>query len=179
MTDGKNLKPFLKINILVFIILSSGCSGSTQLPMPEKIGHKERIRVISGKQAADIVNKMHGQSVAADDNAIVEYGREKKDLLYISFYRDQAQADTAFKLMIEKMASSKKGPFFHLISLPAYKDKVYFALGMGAEHYIYRSGNCLLWYQTYQTFGDKLPPQLLKFYPVRINSQAQKSSSAI
>jgi hypothetical protein len=136
------------------------------LPTPEKIGRKERIRVISGNQAADIVDKMHGQSVAADDNVIAEYGREKKELLYISFYRDQAQADTAFKLMVEKMASSKKGPFFHLIPLPTYDNKVYFTLGMGSGHYIYRSGNYLLWYQTYQSFGDKLPPRLLKFYPV-------------
>lgn len=166
MTDGKNLKSRLKILSSVFIILCLGCFNSTQMPIPEKIGHKERIRVISGKQAAAIVNKMHGQSVAADDNVIVEYGREKKDLLYISFYRDPADADTAFKLMIEKMASSKKGPFFHLMPLPAYENKVYFTLGMGAGHYIYRSGNCLLWYQTYQSFRDQLPPQLLKFYPV-------------
>ena len=166
MEGGKNLKPHLKIPILILLILCLGCSSSTHLPTPEKIGHKERIRVISGNQAADIVDKMHGQSVAADENAIVEYGQEKKDLLYISFYRDQAQADKAFKLMIEKMTSSPKGPFFHLISLPAYRNKVYFTLGMGAGHYIYRSGNYLLWYQTYQSFGDKLPPQLLKCYPV-------------
>jgi hypothetical protein len=77
MTDGKNLKQHLKILISIFIILCLECSNSTQLPTPQKIGHKERIRVISGKQAAAIVNKMHGQSVAADDNVIVEYGREK------------------------------------------------------------------------------------------------------
>ena len=166
MEGGKNLKPHLKIPILILLILCLGCSSSTHLPTPEKIGHKERIRVISGNQAADIVNKMHGQSVTADENVIAEYGKEKKNLLYISFYKDQTRADTAFKLMIEKMASSQKGPFFHLISLPAYKNKVYFTLGMGAGHYIYRSGNYLLWYQTYQSFGDKLPPQLLKCYPV-------------
>ena len=56
--------------------------------------------------------------------------------------------------------------FFHLMPLPAYKNKVYFTLGMGSGHYIFLSGNCLLWYQTDQSFGDKLPPKLLKFYPV-------------
>ena len=166
MTDGKSLKPRLKILSSIFMILCLGCSNSTQLPTPEKIGHKERIRVISGKQAAIVVNKMHGLSVATDDNVIAEYGREKKDLLYISFYRDRNQADKAFKLMIEKMASAEKGPFFHLMPLPAYKNKVYFTLGMGSGHYIFLSGNCLLWYQTDQSFGDKLPPRLLKFYPV-------------
>ena len=166
MTRGKNSKHHLKMPILILLIFFLGCSSSTHLPTPEKIGHKERIRVISGNQAADIVNKMHGQSVTADENVIAEYGKEKKNLLYISFYKDQTRADTAFKLMIEKLASSPKGPFFHLILLPAYKNKVYFTLSMGAGHYIYRSGSNLLWYRTYQFFGDKLPPQLLKFYPV-------------
>lgn len=64
----------------------------------------------------------------------------------------------------EKMASSKEGPFFHLMPLTGYKNKVYFTLGMGAGHYIFLSGKYLLWFQTYQSFG-RLPPQLLKFYP--------------
>ncbi len=85
MTDGTNLKSRLKILSSIFIIFCLGCSNSTQLPTPEKIGDKERIRVISGKQAARVVNKMHGQTLAADDNVIVEYGKEKKDLLYFSF----------------------------------------------------------------------------------------------
>lgn len=166
MTDGTNLKSRLKILSSIFIIFVFGCSNSTQLPTPEKIGDKERIRVISGKQAARVVNKMHGQTVAADDNVIVEYGKEKKDLLYISYYRDQNEADKAFKLMIEKMASSKKGPFFHFMPLTAYKNKVYFTLGMGAGHYIFLSGKYLLWFQTYQSFGDKLPPRLLEIYQI-------------
>jgi hypothetical protein len=165
MTDGTNLKSLLKILSPILIIFCLECSNTTQLPTPEKIGDKERFRVISGNQAAHVVNKMHGQTVAADTNVIVEYGTEKKDLLYISYYRDQKEANDAFQLMIEKMTSSKKGPFFHLIPLTAYKNEVYFTLGMGAGHYIFLSGKYLLWFQTYQSFGDRLPPQLLKFYP--------------
>jgi len=33
-------------------------------------------------------------------------------------------------------------------------------------HYIYVSGNFLLWLQTDQSFGDQLPRQLVKLYPV-------------
>jgi len=165
MTGGTNFKSLIKILSPILIIFCIECSNSTQLPNPEKIGDKERFRVITGKQAARVVNKMHGQTVATDVNVIVEYGRGKKDLLFISYYRDQNEANDALKLMIEKMASSKKGPFLHLMPLTAYKNKVYFTLGMGAGHYIFLSGKYLLWFQTYQSFGDRLPPQLLKFYP--------------
>jgi hypothetical protein len=50
--------------------------------------------------------------------------------------------------------------------LGKYENKVYFTLGMGASHYIYLSGRYLLWFQTFQSFGDLLPQQLLEFYPV-------------
>jgi hypothetical protein len=39
-------------------------------------------------------------------------------------------------------------------------------LGMGAIHYIYVSGNFLLWLQSFQSLGDELPQQLLELYPV-------------
>ena len=155
-----------KIIILIFLITILGCSRSPDLSTPERIGDKERVREIIGKQAARVVDKMHGLSVAAHANVIAEYGRDKKDLLFISRYGDQTEAHKAFALMIEKMAAAKKGPFFHLMPLGQYDNKVYMTLGMGAIHYIYVSGNSLLWLQTYQSFKDKLPARLLELYPL-------------
>ena len=152
--------------VFMLLIVLFGCSSSGDIASPEGIGEKERVRVVDGNQAARIINRMHNQSVAADANVIAEYGKEKKDLLYISYYADQKQAKKAFDLMIEKMTAAKKGPVFHLMPLNTYTKSVYFTLGMGARHYIYQSGNYLLWLQTYQAFDDKLPPRLLKLYPV-------------
>jgi hypothetical protein len=161
-----NLSFSPKIFGLSFIIFILGCSVSPDLPTPEKIGAKERIREITGKKAAQVVDKMHGRSVATDANVIAEYGRDSKDLLFISNYSDQTQAKKAFDLMIEKMAAAKNGPFFHLMPLAGYNHRVYMTLGMGAVHYIYLSGESLLWLQTYQSFGNKLPRELLKLYPI-------------
>ena len=145
----------------------SGCTSAPDLPTPDKIGEKERLGVISGKQAARLVNRMHGQSVATEANVIAEYGEgEKKDLLYISRYADPKAAQEAFDLMIEKMAAANKSPFYHLMPIGKYENKVYITLGMGAVHYIYSSGPFLLWLQTFQSFGDTLPPQLLGLYPL-------------
>jgi hypothetical protein len=118
---------------------------------------------------------MHGQSVAADANAIVEYGKEKQDILYISYYEDPNQAGKAFESMIDKMAAAKQGPFFHLMPLPRYKNKAYFALGMGAGHYIFISGKLLLWLQTHQSFGGELPSGLLNLYPLATEPAGGKS----
>ncbi len=158
-----------KCNLIALVVgfIISGCNSAPDLPTPDKIGEKERLGVVSGKQAARVVNKMHGQSVATDGNVIAEYGEgEKKDLLYISHYADPKAAQEAFDLMIEKMAAAKKSPFFHLMPIEKYQKKAYMTLGMGAVHYIYPSGPFLLWFQTYQSFGTTLPPQLLAFYPI-------------
>ena len=156
-----------KLFSLVVGIILFGCSSSPDLPTPEKIGEKERLRVITGKQAAGVVNRMHGQSVAAEANVIAEYGgSEKKDILYVSRYANPKEAQKAFDLMIEKMAAAKKSPFFHLMPMGKYEHKVYITLGMGGVHYIYPSGPFLLWLQTFQSFGDTLPPQLLAIYPI-------------
>ena len=152
--------------VFMLLIVLSGCSSSADIASPEGIGEKERVRVVDGSQAARTINRMHNQSVAADANVIAEYGKEKKDLLYISYYADPKQAKKALDLMIEKMTAAKKGPFFHLMPMNTYTQPVYFTFGMGAMHYIYQSGNYLLWLQTYQSFDDKLPPGLLKLYPV-------------
>jgi hypothetical protein len=161
-----NLSFNLKIIGFVFIIFLLGCLRAPDLLTPEKIGEKERVGEITGKQATRVVNKMHGRSVATDANVIAEYGRDQKDLLFISKYSNQTGAKKAFDLMIAKMASAKKGPFFHLMPLADYKNKVYLTLGMGAMHYIYLSGQSLLWLQTYQSFGKKLPRRLLELYSI-------------
>ena len=109
------------IGLVVGLILS-GCTGATDLPTPDKIGEKERRRVISGTQAARVVNRLHGQSVATEENVIAEYGEgEKKDLLYISRYTDPEAAQEAFVLMVEKMAAAKESPFSHLMPFGKYQ----------------------------------------------------------
>ena len=164
----KRIQKCKLISLVVSLILS-GCTGTSapDLITPEKIGEKERLRLITGEAAARVVNKMHGQSVATDANVIAEYGQgEKKDILYVSRYPAAQAAQKAFELMIEKMAAADKSPFYHLMPMEKYQKKVYMTLGMGAVHYIYRSGSLLLWFQTYQALGTTLPPQLLALYPI-------------
>ena len=167
--------PLKSIRVLLLALLVGCVNSAPQLPAPQKIGQNERTRIISGDQAANIINKMHSQSVAATANVIVEYGKEKKDILYISYYEDQNQSGKAFALMIEKMASAKQGPFFHLMPLSTYNNKAYFTLGMGARHYIFLSGNYLVWLQTFQSFGGELPPQLLNLYPLILKPAGGRS----
>jgi len=158
-------KTFLAVwNVLVWIALFA-CSSTTEIPTPEKIGEKDRVNLITGAKATTVVNKLHGSTVATGGDVIAEYGREKKDLLYITVYHDGENARKSFNLMIEKMRAAKGGPFSHLMPIKKYNGNVYMTLGMGSVHYIICSGNYLLWLQTDQSFGIALPPRLLQLYP--------------
>ena len=160
-----NLKTCLAIlNVVVWVVMF-GCSNPTEIQTPEKIGEKDRLNLITGAEAAAVVNKLHGSTVATGGDVIAEYGRGKKDLLYITDYTDGEKAKKSFNLMIEKMQTAKGGPFTHLMPINKYNGNVYMAIGMGSVHYIICSGNYLLWLQTNQSFGTALPPRLLTLYP--------------
>ena len=163
---GKDM--FMKRSILVLSLLFVwiACSEKSEIAVPEKIGHQEKARVISGTEAIKIIDEMHGLAVAPRANIIAEYGNKPKDVLYISYYAEQEDAQKAFKLMIDKMLKAENGPFSHVRILNGYDERVYIALGMGAVHYIYRSTHYLLWLQTYQKIGRELPEALLSLYPI-------------
>jgi hypothetical protein len=91
---------------ILFVFTFIGCSNSSPIQTPKMIGAKERTGILSGKQAAVVVNKLHGRVVAADANVIAEYGREKKELLYITRYKDQKEAAESLDLMVSKIAAA-------------------------------------------------------------------------
>jgi hypothetical protein len=152
--------------LIILVIWGYSCKKENSLTVPEIIVDKKMTKLISGDEAMKIVNKLHGLSVAPEKNRIAEYGKDPKDLLYISWYSLEDQARESFNLMIQKMKESESGPFTHLRALPDYEQDVYMSIGMGAIHYIYRSKHCILWLQTFQEIGRELPENLLELYPL-------------
>ena len=152
--------------IMVLGMIFSNCTNDGKIKVPQGLGELDLSRSISGEEAISEINKLHGLAVAADINVIAEYGVEKKDLLYVSYYSEAEEAQKIFNQMIEKMKAAKKSPFTHIRSIKAYSNQAYIALGLGAFHYIYVSGNYVLWLQTYQAFGRSIPEELLEVYPV-------------
>lgn len=161
-----SLQKSLFLMLIITAVLGLSCAKKEGISTPEKISNKTLTQVISGEEALKVIDKLHGLSVAPQKNAIVEYGDDPKDLLYISWYEEQDQAREAFITMISKMMKAEKGPFTHIRALPDYGEKVFMSIGMGAIHYIYHSSHYILWLQTYQDIGRELPDELLSLYPI-------------
>jgi len=154
--------------LIMFIIFIQdlGCYQNEEISVPEMIHEKKLTKLISGDEALKEIDKLHGLTVAPAKNIIAEYGGDPKDLLYVSWYKEEDQARDAFISMISKMMKSEKGPFSHVRALPDYEEKVFMSIGMGAIHYIYYSSHYILWLQTYQDIGRELPDELLSIYPI-------------
>jgi len=152
--------------LIIAIFYGYSCTKHDSINTPEKISEKKMTKLISGDEAVKVIDKLHGLSVAPQENVIAEYGEDPKDLLYISWYNDENQAREAFIQMIDKMMKAEGGPFSHIRALPNYGEKVFMSIGMGAIHYIYCSSNYILWLQTYQDIGRELPDELLSMYPI-------------
>ena len=152
------------LTVVIFYGLS--CTKNDGIATPENISEKKMTNLIAGDEAVKAIDKLHGLSVAPQENVIAEYGEDPKDLLYISLYSDEDQAREAFIQMISKMMKAESGPFSHIRALPNYGEKVFMSIGMGAIHYIYCSSKYILWLQTYQDIGRELPDELLSLYPI-------------
>lgn len=160
-----------RTKILWPVILIAGILAECDSPgliSPEKIGSSRRNGIRTGTEAREIIDRLHGLKVSTEENLIATYGQDKMDLLYVSSYTNNLLARKAFGLMTRKIAKTKAGPFYHVMPLKKYGGRAFITLGMGATHYIFFSGRFLIWFQTYQSFGQVLPEELTELYPVKV-----------
>lgn len=148
------------------LLLCAGCTGNPEIKVPDRLGNLKRTMLITGEEAIQVINQMHGLPVASEVNFIAEYGEDPKDLLYVTSYKNADEAEKFLLQMVTKLQAANSGPFSHLHALKSYGKSVYVTLGLGAIHYIYRSSRYLLWLHTYQNFGRELPENLIREYPV-------------
>jgi len=151
--------------LLLFLTIIQ-CSNTTEIKTPLKIGAKNRTKIITGKEAANLIDKLHNLKVSPQNNLVAEYGSQDPDILYISEFTENREAREAFDTMLEKMKQNKRSPFSHVMTLSKYDHKVFMALGLDAIHYIYFSGPFTLWITTYQKFGMDIPLDIVELYPI-------------
>lgn len=149
--------------LLIFIIYACN-TQQTSIQYPEQIGAFQLKSVVQGDSAIAEINILHQSEVAAANNIILRYGPNSEDILYISGYKNNSEATNDLNNMISKMKVSKNNPFGFIVPMKKY-DKSYMTLGLGSVHYIYQSGNYLLWFSTKQKFYNTLPEELLKYFP--------------
>ncbi len=136
---------YMLLAVFFFFVCPSSAQDITKELLPASIAGMELKEVVSGEEAARIINRMHQGEVATHSDFIAEYrGEPGEATYYLSLYEQPEQAVLAMEDMARVMKKEGHG-FSHLMSR-VHNDKVfYMALGQGQAHYFFARGVELVW----------------------------------
>lgn len=159
-------KIFRNISVLILagLLSSISCRADNNFKyLPQKLGDLSLARIIQGKAAAAIINKMHGKTLDECKNYIAYYGSHtSKNILYISVYESAENAKANLMNMAMKLAGGSA--VFSPLTYSGMGHNVHFETeGMGLKHYFYRTDNILFWWQVEPDKAKVTYKDLLEF----------------
>jgi hypothetical protein len=116
------------------------------IELPKSILQLRLIEEIRGKQAQEIVERMHNKSVTLDENVIGTYfstnGGAK---LYVSLYHSRIIAEGQFEKMGDLIRKGG-GAFTHFKEIHVQRTKVYTCFGLGQAHFFFLHEKDIYWW---------------------------------
>jgi hypothetical protein len=114
--------------------------------LPQTIGTLQLVRLQSGKEAREEINRLHGKQLSFLKGYIgtYKYG-EKKATIWLSVYESDDTAERELVKMAESLKVGKSGVFRHFQTLSIKEESVYFVTGMGQAHYFFDKGKKVFW----------------------------------
>ena len=153
----------LGLSLLLFLLLFA-CSLQTEKQqdlgslIPENIGEWQQVKLITGTEALEKIDHLHGKSITVEAGAIGSYRAAGKGpaMVWISRSKTPALAREQAEVMADKMVSNPRSPFHDPGTLNINKIKVYKFLGMGQIHYIFCLKQLAYWISSPPADGEKL-----------------------
>ncbi|NOX36773.1 MAG: hypothetical protein GXO78_04470 [Calditrichaeota bacterium] len=127
------------------ILLACNPASDLEPYVPASILSVPLQQLISGKEAAKIVSRMHGKDVAPKETVIGIYGENREvAIIYISQFPTDGKARRYLRKMCRRMGKGSSG-FGHHVDFKVDTLDVHFAVGMGQIHYFYAIEDRLYW----------------------------------
>ncbi len=134
------------VYVLALAILLVGCEKSKVLAklFPSKIDGYKLEKVISGKKAMEMVNKLHGKKINAKAAWVAYYVSEKnpkeKVTVWVSEAPSAKEATNQVEVMMAKI-EKKPMPFYHVMKM----GDVYVFSGLGQRHAVFTRDKYVFW----------------------------------
>jgi hypothetical protein len=176
--EGNRVKKrFRNLSVLIlaglFSIISCKAESNSKY-LPQKLGNLNIVKVVRDKEAAVIINKMHGKTLDECKNYIAYYGSNtSKNILYISVYENIENAKANIMNMAMKIAGGSS-VFSPLTYSGMGHDAHFETEAMGLKHYFYRVDNILIWWQVEPDKAKATYKDLLKFDFATLNDTMNK-----
>ena len=151
------------LTVLVAVLLL-GCGGQKTGPVeldtlfPAAIGSWQRVQLVTGAEALEKINQLHGKSITVEAGAIGTYqmAGKRPAMVWISRSKTVDLTREQAEVMADKMVSNPRSPFHDPGTLNINKIKVYKFLGMGQIHYIFCRERLAYWISAPPADGEKL-----------------------
>ena len=133
---------------ITLALLACGDRSRPSVPkLPDSLAGLALSVTVKGAEADKMINRMHGKSTGGS-SSIGYYGSENRNnVLYLTVFENQEQAEQSLAKMISKMADTMFG-FTSPTSDKIGNNIIYRSQGMGLSHFVFRQKNLVFWWQT-------------------------------
>jgi len=157
--------------ILIAIIPTAACNRqpeSLDSLFPETIDGLQRVQLITGIQALEEINKLHGKEIGIIEGGIGTYQTNNGPpaMVWISRSKKAGLARHQTEVMIERMLSAPHSPFHHPAQRELQGINIYQFQGMEQIHYIFCCYDLVYWISAVAHQGDAI---LQAFLPEKKN----------
>ena len=151
--------------MLLMAVLLLGCGGQKatgpvklETLFPAAIGAWQRVKLITGPEALEKINRLHGKNITVEAGAIGTYqaAGKRPAMVWISRSKTVDLSREQTEVMAAKMASNPRSPFHDPETMNINKIKVYKFMGMGQVHYIFCRERLAYWISAPPADGKKL-----------------------
>jgi len=126
--------------------------------LPESIGKWQQVKLVTGTEALDQINSLHGKNIVVEAGAIGTYQKTGKRpaMIWISRSKTSDLTRKQSEVMADKMVSNPRSPFYAPEIFICNGVNVYRFLGMGQVHYIFCQEELGYWISAPPEDGEKL-----------------------
>jgi hypothetical protein len=137
---------FWALLILCFFSLGACTQADTSLPFDPQIEGMTLVREISGEEAMQAINELHGMPIHVLRGFIFHYQAvDGKAVVWVSEAASRKLATEQIDVMIEKMKKNKRSPFSRFGEFEENGMNVIAFNGMGQVHYVFKIGRWVYW----------------------------------
>ncbi len=133
----------VRAELAAVLALAVALPACGRTPLPPRLAGLARSRIVTGQQAARLVQRLHGRRVATASFSVAEYGRRGQLRVWLARYRDFPTAYRDFQRMLDAMRRQVT-PFQPPREDPRQQNR-FVTVGNGAHHLLWVSGPCLYW----------------------------------
>ena len=156
------------ISLLLFVLLSACIQQDKQQDLksllPKSIGEWQQVKLVTGTEALEQINSLHGKDIIVEAGAIGTYqvAGKRPAMIWISRSKTADMTREQAEVMADKMVSNPRSPFHDPETFISNKIKVYKFLGMGQVHYIFCQERLGYWISAPPEDGEKLLQYFVK-----------------